>query len=81
MPFDRFFAFRGLNDYKVHTSGSVMAERLRAPNSNSGVSDQQSVRSNPESRDTCVLKQDTSPLLCPSDGTLSQWSHVLCNTC
>ena len=35
-----------------------MAERLRLLNSNSGVSDQQSVGSNP-SRDTCVLKQDT----------------------
>ena len=32
--------------------------------SNSGVSDQ---GSNP-SRDTCVLKQDTEPLLRPSDG-------------
>ena len=28
--------------------GSVVAERLRAPNSNSGVSDQQSVGSNPQ---------------------------------
>ena len=28
--------------------GSVKAERLRAPNSNSGVSDQQSVGSNPQ---------------------------------
>ena len=38
--------------------GSVVAERLRAPNSNSGVSDQQSVGSSP-SHDTCVLKQGT----------------------
>ena len=34
------------------------SESLRAPNSNSGVSDQQSVGSS-LSRDTCVLKQDT----------------------
>ena len=32
----------------AHVSGSVVAERLRAPNSNSGVSDQQSVGSNPQ---------------------------------
>ena len=57
-----------------------MAEWLRGPNSNSGVSDQQSVGSIP-SRDTCVLKQDTSPLLRPSDGTLSCRSNVLCNAC
>ena len=35
---------------------------------NSGVADQQSEGRSP-SRDTCVLKQDTGPLLCPSDGT------------
>ena len=29
---------------------------------------QQSVGSSP-GHDTCVLKQDTEPLLCPSDGT------------
>ena len=40
------------------TRGSVVAERLRALDSNSCVSDQQSVGLNP-SRDTCVLKQDT----------------------
>ena len=34
-----------------------MAERLRAPDLSSGVSDQQSVGSSP-GRDTCVLKQD-----------------------
>ena len=38
------------------------AERLRATNSNSGVSDQQGVVHIP-SHDTLVLKQDTSPLL------------------
>ena len=48
--------------------GSDVVERLRALDSNSCVSDQQSVGSNP-SRDTCVLKQDTEPLLRPSDGT------------
>ena len=36
----------------------VVAERLRAPNSSSGDSVQQSVGSNP-SRDTCVPEQDT----------------------
>ena len=36
----------------------IMAERLRPPDSSSGVSDQQSVGSSP-GRDTCVLKQDT----------------------
>ena len=37
---------------------SVVVERLRAPNSKSGVSDQQSVGWSP-SRDSCVLQQDT----------------------
>ena len=32
----------------IGNCGSVVAERLRAPNSNSGVSDQQSVGSNPK---------------------------------
>ena len=32
---------------KQYSCGSVVAEQLRAPNSNSGVSDQQSVGSNP----------------------------------
>ncbi len=36
----------------------VVAERIRALDSSSGVSDQQSVGSSP-GRDTCVLKQDT----------------------
>ena len=39
--------------------GSVVAEQLRAPNSNSGVSDQQSVGSNPPIMTlVSVLKQD-----------------------
>ena len=46
------------------TSGSVVAERSRALNSNSGVSVQQSVGLSP-SRDICVLKQDILPLLRP----------------
>ena len=36
-----------------HFCGSVVAERLRAPNSNSGVSDQQSVGSNPQPWHLC----------------------------
>ena len=36
----------------------VVAERIRAPNSSSGASVQQSVGSNP-GRDTCVPEQDT----------------------
>ena len=36
----------------------VMAERIRAPSSSSGVSVQQSVGSNP-GRDTCVPEQDS----------------------
>ena len=37
----------------VTFSGSVVAERLRAPNSNSDVSDQQSVGSNPQPWHLC----------------------------
>ena len=33
--------------YVIQFAGSVAAERFRAPNSNSGVADQQSVGSNP----------------------------------
>ncbi len=36
----------------------VMAKRIRAPDSSSGVSDQQSVGSSP--CDTCVLKQESN---------------------
>ncbi len=36
----------------------ALAEQIKAPNSSSGVSVQQSVGSSP-GRDTCVLKQDT----------------------
>ena len=51
-----------------------MAQQLRAPNSSSGVSDQQSVGSSPGCG-TCVLEQDDLPYLqCPSDGTLSRRS-------
>ena len=46
---------------------SVVAEQLREPNSNSGVSVQQSVGSS-LSRDTCVLKQDNYTLLHPLMG-------------
>ena len=42
----------------LQSKWQVMAERLRASDSSSGVSDQRSVGSNP-GRDTCVLKQDT----------------------
>ena len=45
----------------------VMAQRLRAPDTSSCVSDWQSVGSSPI-RDTCVLKQDTA-MLRPSDGS------------
>ncbi len=38
----------------------AMAEPLRAPDSNSGVSDQQSGGSSP-GHGTCVLEQDTLP--------------------
>ncbi len=49
-----------------------MAERLRAPESSSGVSDQQSVGSSP-GHGTCVLEHDALPLLlCLSDGTVSR---------
>ncbi len=41
-------------------SWRVVAERLRARDSSSGVSDQQSVGSSP-GRGTCVLEQDTLP--------------------
>ena len=46
---------------ETHFYGSwkCRGEWLRAPNSNSGVSDQQSVGSSP-SCDTCVLKKDTN---------------------
>ena len=49
----KFCITSGIN----HIYGSVVAERLRAPNSNSGVSDQQSVGF--ESQSSCVVKQDT----------------------
>ena len=39
-----------------------MAERIRAPNSSSGASVQQSVGLNP-GRDTCVPEQDTLTLI------------------
>ena len=39
--------------------GNVLAKRLRASNSSSGVSDKQSVGSGPVGRDTCLLKLDT----------------------
>ncbi len=55
----------------------VLAEQLRAPDSSSGVSDQQSVGLSPD-RGPCALEQDTLPwLLCPLDRTLSQRSCVL----
>ena len=42
------------DSYIVHIYfGSVVAERLREPNSNSGVSDQQSVGSNPQPGHLC----------------------------
>ena len=54
----------------------VVAERVSTPDLCSGDSGQQSVGLN-LSRDSCVLKQDTKPLLLrPSDGTQSRWSHV-----
>jgi hypothetical protein len=55
-----------------------MAEGLRAPNSNSVVSDQQSVGSSP-CRNTSVLKQVIKPLLRPSDGRSCHWFSVLFN--
>ena len=51
--------FRSLvEDKSLLEEWRVVAERLRPSDSNSGVSDQQSMGSSP-SRDTCVLKQDT----------------------
>ena len=55
-----------------------MAEGLRATNSNSVVSDQQSVGSSP-CRNTSVLKQVIKPLLRPSDGRSCHWFSVLLN--
>ena len=46
----------------------VMAEQIRTPNLSSGVSDKQSSGSSLNCR-TCVLKQDTSPLLRSLDWT------------
>ena len=47
------------HDQKVKThKWGVVAERIRAPNSSSDASVQQSVGSNP-GRDTCVPEQDT----------------------
>ena len=49
-----------------------MVQRIRVPDSSSGVSDQQSMGSS-SSCGTCVLEQDTLPqLLCPTDETLSR---------
>ena len=39
--------------------GSDVDEQLRVPNSNSGVSDEQSVNPSRDHGDTCGLKQDT----------------------
>ncbi len=56
-----------------------MAERSSAPDSSSGVSDQQSVGSSP-GLDTCVLEQDTQQsLFHPLDGTSSHRSRSLGN--
>ena len=41
------------DQWKYIFPGSVVAERLTAPNSNSGVSDQQSVSSNPQPWHLC----------------------------
>ena len=49
--------------------GSVVAERLLEPNSNSGVSDQQNVGSNPQPWHFASLSKIIKPWLHPSDGT------------
>ena len=51
----------------ANLSVAIIVERLRSPDSSFDASDQQSVGLSP-SCDTCVLKQDTSWLLCPLDG-------------
>ena len=54
-----------------------MVEQLRAPDSSSGVSKQQSVGSS-LGHCTCVFEQDTLPqLLCPSDGTLEPITLIM----
>ena len=54
--------------FKTCTLCCVMAERLSTRDSNSGVSDLQSVGSSSD-LNTCVLKQDANPLLVrPVDG-------------
>ena len=52
--------------------------QISALDSSSGVSDQQSVGSNP-SHDTCVLKQDTSPSLLSFPMGRKAIGPVLCN--
>ena len=69
------FAFAGSMNFFYYEVRGV-AEFVRAPDSNSGVSDQQSVGSNPH-LDTCVLISKTLHHHCPSKRTLSRGSRVL----
>ena len=53
MYFKLYYSSTLLSSWWFSTLESVVAERLRAPNSNSGVSDQQSVGSNPQPWHSC----------------------------
>ena len=58
--------------------GCVVAERLSAPDSHSGVSDRQSVGLSP-SLDTCVFEQDTITVIAsPFGWGVKHWPCVLC---
>ena len=61
--------------------GSVVAKRLRASNSNSGVSDQQSVGSNPQPWHLCPLKARHLTIASSFRWDVKPLSHVLCYTC